>query len=140
VFDPSEVNPALRGYYGRKGDHVIKLAMICSASLNNSMQITDTDVSFAIELLGENERYLNNMIQAITETEVGKKITKVKQYLHKHARIDPVPHSQVMRAFSYSMDKDELYVILCTLEQAGLVQIQINLSGKGRNYKYIGAT
>lgn len=133
IFQPDDYSTQLRGYVGRKSDFVIKLAMITALSRMDKLVITEDEVDFAIKVLNENEKYLEQVIRHITETDTGRKIARVQSYLKKHATSTKgLTHSELLRAFSYSMDKDELYIITATLEQAGY--IKIDSSGKGRKY------
>ena len=71
----------MRGYYGRKGDTVIKLAMIMSASKSDSFILESIDFTSALNLLNDNEQYLNQLASTMGQTEEGKQNNKVLEII-----------------------------------------------------------
>lgn len=125
--------PGLRGYYGRKGDTVIKLCMISSVSHDDSMNIQIRDVESAIKLLNENEQYLPQVLNFIAQTDVGKRNIRVLNLIKKHK---DVPHSKLLQSISHQMSGMELRDVIDTLEQTG--EIKSEGLGRARKYTYIG--
>jgi hypothetical protein len=106
----------LRGYFGRKGDLIIKLAMIFSAATSPSKVLDQKDIWNAISLLKENEKYLSKVTDYMGRTEVGKNVEKVLGIIKKY---QPCPHSRVMQSVSHQMDKNQLRDVIETLLEAG---------------------
>lgn len=137
VFEIDAYPNSLRGYVSRKADYVLKISMIASASKGDDLKISPEDVEFALTILEQNEKHLFDVLKMVTETDTGRKIGNVLKYLKKYSSpTKGVIHSQVMRAFSYAMDRNELYIIISTLESGG--QIKVDRSGRGTIYYYVG--
>ncbi len=131
--DASDAPPYLRGYYGRKGDNIIKLAMICSASKSSVRKITDQDIMFAITLLNENEQYMKGIINLLGQTEEGKRNEKILYIIRKRKSIT---HSQLLQSLSHQMNKDEIALVVATLIESNLVKKDFD----GRKFIYHAIT
>jgi len=122
---PENAPPQLKGYYGRKGDMIIKLSMICSASHENSRMITERDFEFAMTLLNENENYMLKLTSVMGQTEEGDKIEKVLYQIRRAGHLDL---SSLQRKVSHQMNALTLKACLDTLVQSG--QVLRNHDGK----------
>ena len=127
--EPDKAPGHLRGYYGRKGDTIIKLAMLCSLSQNDSLLLTERDFNFALKLLNENEQYLTDIINKMGQTQTGKDMAQVLNIISSAGFIS---HSQLLRRVSYKFDKDTLRLICETLKESG--QIDAGFDGKANFY------
>jgi hypothetical protein len=133
--EPDQASAHLRGYYGRKGDTIIKLAMLCSLSTNDSLILTERDFNFALRLLGENETHLTDIINKMGQTQTGKDQSQVLSIIEKAGMIS---HSKLLQRVSYKYDKDMLRLICETLREAG--QIDAGFDGKANFYCIKGHT
>jgi len=106
----------MRGYYGRKGDFILKLAMIISASRGDSMLITSDEIEIAVEVLGKNESFMEKALGQLSQTETGKISNKVLAMI---VRMGTVDHSTLMRMCRHMLSKDELWMVLNTLDLSG---------------------
>ena len=77
----------LWGYYGRKRDMVIKLAMIISSSFDDSQTIKESDLEYAMAILSGNERYMNTILRYLETTTEGAVTENVRVYIKKQGRI-----------------------------------------------------
>lgn len=126
---PEQAPPQLRGYYGRKGDMLIKLSMICSASHEDSRKITDRDFEFARRILTENENYMLKLTSVMGQNEEGNRVEKV---LYAIRRAGVVDHSSLQRMVSHQMNKDTLKMCIDTL----LDSHQIDRTHDGKKFVY----
>jgi hypothetical protein len=132
---PEREAPQLRGYYGRKGDTLIKLSMICSASHESSKRITERDFEFAKNLLDENEVFMKKLTSVMGQTDEGGRIDQVLYYI-KRAGKGGLKHSDLQHATSHKFNKITLQVCIDTLAESKV--ISKGFSGKGTVYTYTG--
>jgi len=132
--DPGGAPPLLRGYYGRKGDNIIKLAMIHSASRDSSKMIREQDVLFAVKALQSNEGYMEDIVKYLGKSEEGKKLEIVRELIERHGELK---HSDLMRKVAHRLNKDEVKMTIDTLEEAGRIKCIITGSKSARLYKNI---
>lgn len=77
----------MSGYYGRKGDMILKLSMVRSASLGSSLTIEDADIQWAIEQMGDLEKDIEDVY---TKTGVHSEIElrfKILEFVRSHKKI-----------------------------------------------------
>ena len=143
---PEKAVSFMRGYYGRKGDFVLKLAMVSSANFSNSMKISDEDVLFAIGKLNENEEHTKNLVKFLGTTQDGKKYTGILARIKKSVVDVPknmgavtremlasgeyekdirigIDHSALMRSVGYQMKAQDLSDVIDALIQAEEIQM-----------------
>jgi hypothetical protein len=149
---PEKAESFMRGYYGRKGDFILKISMCLSAMFNDNMIIDVDEIQFAIEILNTNEKYTRDIVKYMGTTEDGAKVFFVRRHI-KNGRItvevrDPktkrktpqrvvgIKHADLLRKVSHKYKAAEVSEILDTLEQSG--DIEVIIEGKGRCYKYTG--
>ena len=110
VFKP-ETTPyaSLDGYFGRKHDTLLKVAMCLSASKSASMKIEEIEMMMALKALNKNEHYLPATLRLIQMTEIGEEIEKVYRVICRKRRIDYISLSRQM---SYCINTTRLNEIL----------------------------
>lgn len=131
---PEKAESFMRGYYGRKGDFVIKLAMIFSASLDDEMIIDEDHITVAIRVLDENEEFTKNIVKFMGTTEDGVKaltvLKKIKNSVVTREKrgSDGVPvletvvgidHSKLLRQLQHKYRSIEIGEIIDGLCQGG---------------------
>lgn len=134
-LEPDTVSAHMRGYYGRKGDTIIKLSMLSSLSKGSDLIIKPTDFMFAYNLINENERHMTGIIQKMGQSEGGKHLELVSQCIH---RAGTISHSQLLRNFSYKLNREEMASIIGTLKDSGV--INVIYGGKAMLYQWGGKT
>lgn len=137
----------LRGYYGRKGDHLIKVAMIFSAAESSSMIISDWHLGHAMKALQSNEEFMKGVVDKMGTTETGRTLGDIERFVKKYTMLLPddklmgVSHARLLRNFAHKYRADELVPMMDSLSQAGLVEIK-RIQGTGKKtttfYTYIG--
>ncbi len=124
----AEAGPNLESYYERKKLLVLKLAMISSASVNDSLKIKQDDIEFALKILGDNEGYLKQVVRHMGLSETGKKINKIRNIVKKAGTID---RSSLLRRVDVSAE--ELNPIIDTLHDTGEIVVDRVTGESGRN-------
>ena len=132
---PEKAPKHMRGYFGRKGDTAIKLAMLCSASHESSRIITDRDIMFGINMLTENEKFMEQVVSLMGQSKEGSKIDKVGYLIRKSGAVG-IEHSRLQRSMSHFLNSDELRMAISTLEQGGMIEKQWD--GRKHIYFYKG--
>lgn len=102
VFKP-ETTPhaSLDGYFGRKHDTLLKLALLFSASKSTNKVIDELEMKMALKALNENEKFLPQTLRLIQMTEMGEEIEKVFRVI---ARRGKITHIDLMRQVSYALN------------------------------------
>ena len=131
--NPDSAQSFMRGYYGRKGDFVIKLAMLSAANFSNERIITKEDVLFAVKILNENEIFTRELVKFMGTTINGKMYVNVLNKIRnsvvdyvdankkKHTVIG-ISHSDLMRNVGHQLSAKELKDVIEGLEQAGEIE------------------
>jgi hypothetical protein len=131
---PDSAVSFMRGYYGRKGDFVIKLAMISSANFGNSKVITKDDIMFAVKILNENEIFTKELVRFMGTTFNGKIFVSVRNRIKKHVvsyvdgqgktkQVVGISHSDLMRGMGHQIKAAELSDVIEALVQAEEIEI-----------------
>jgi hypothetical protein len=102
VFKP-ETTPyaSLDGYFGRKHDTLLKVAMSMSASKSSGMVVDDIELKMALRALNKNEHYLPDTLRLIQMNEVGEEMEKVFRVICRRGEID---FTSLSRQVSYCMN------------------------------------
>lgn len=121
-YNPDEADFSLRGYYARKHDTLLKVALIISASRSDSLEIEVEDLKVALRVIEANEKPLVDVMHRISSTTVGDNLHKIKSKIKKAGKRG-VRFSELLRAFSYCMDsptvRSTLDVLLISEEIIG---------------------
>lgn len=123
----------LRGYAGRRGIFLHKLAMVVSASYNDTLKLTAQDYLQADALLKEIEGKMPLVMRSVLSSADGEKTNEVLLYIKSNGR---VPRATLMRRFSHMLNATQMDVTLQTLDQSGV--IQVSLEANKCYYTYIG--
>jgi len=119
---PETKMKALRGYYGRKGDFLIKLAMICAASKSNQKCITDKDLLFALKLLNANDKYLEGVVSTMGMSDTGRAQTFVLSYIKRQKGW--VSRTKIAQNVSHKFNAEERRLILESLVDEEVVDMK----------------
>ncbi len=92
---------SLDGYYGRKHDTILKVAMCVSASHYDKLVIEEQDLKVALQAMNENEKFLPQIMYSVMETLVGEEKGKVYKLIERRGNI---PYYDILRNVSYCMD------------------------------------
>jgi hypothetical protein len=150
---PEKAKSFMRGYYGRKGDFMQKLAMCLSASYSDEMRITLEDMMMAHRLLNENEKFTANLVRYMGTTEDGQKYMRVLNAVRRStvnvpAKLEDgtettevhrgIEHSTLQRSLGHQLKKFDLDQAVEALAEGNEIEIRhIGSRGK-RVYIYIG--
>ena len=130
----------LRGYYGRKGDHVLKIATCISAGgygiCNGSLKIEAAHIRIAIRLLKKAERLMHLAFRGTAFSKSSKDIDRILGYLIREQNKGnlPIKHSLLLKRNSHYLNATEFKEVINTLIEQGDVVINTSNETKGLLY------
>lgn len=113
VFHP-ETTPhaSLDGYYGRKHDTLLKVAILFAASKGNNKVIDEIEMRMALKAINENEKHLPQTLRLIQMTEIGEESEKIFRVVERRGKVD---HVGLMRQVSYCMNAKRVEEVVSDL-------------------------
>ena len=117
IYDPDKHMASLGGYYGRKHDTLLKVAMAISMSESDALTIEAKHIDTALELMGQNERYLPTVMDLMELNDNAKVLDKVKSII-RGAPAGRIARSELTQKCQRYCRARELDEILQTLMQA----------------------
>ena len=130
----------LRGYYGRKGDHVLKIATCVSAGdpgvCNGNLKIEASHIRIALRLLSKAERLMHLAFRGTAFSKSSKDIDRILGYLMREQSKGnlPVKHSLLLKRNSHYLNATEFKEVIDTLVQQGDVEVVTIKGTKGLLY------
>ena len=118
VKDPS-------GTLNRLGDSVLKIAMLLSLAKKPEVEITEETMS---EAIAEGEKLIGNIRRANVNEGSKEKFADQKAVIIKelvNREIHVISRTQLMQKYTYEFNATELDEILLSLEQAGMVRLEM---------------
>jgi hypothetical protein len=113
VFKPESMpHASLDGYFGRKHDTLLKVAMCLAASKSGKMEVGELELMMALKAMNTNERYLPDTLRLIQMTDVGEEMDKVYRMLCRKEEVD---FTTMSRQVSYCMGSKRLEEVLADL-------------------------
>ena len=111
------------GYLGRRRPHVMKLAMVVSASHGkHDLVLTEDDLNEAIKLLYEVEVKMPLVFRGVGRSDTSSSLNKAITFLENSATIE-IPFYLFARYFSNDMDKVQMDRVIHTLESMKYIQM-----------------
>lgn len=123
----ADANPPFRdskfdGYIGRRRNHLISLAMVCSASQRNDLIIYLEDIQRAAELLAEVEVKMGTVFRGIGKSDVSSMLNEAIMFLQSSA-VPDIPLHMFARRFEGDVDKFMMDRVIHTLEMMKYVKV-----------------
>ena len=135
----------LRGYYGRKGDHVLKIATCLSAGdsgrCNGMLKIEAHHIRIALRLLKKAEKLMHLAFRGTAFSKSSKDIDRILGYLLKRSSKDstPIKHSLLLKRNSHYLNAQEFKQVMDTLIEQGDVEMMASWgSVRGIHYQLKG--
>jgi len=116
----------MRGYFSKKHDLVLKVAMILSVSINDDLVITEDHVESALQLLGKLEITIPFAFQGVAWGEQAKFQDKV---MMKIQSCKVIAHSDLLQHFHYCMTGQDLKHIIQTLLDEDRIEFERKATG-----------
>ena len=110
------------GYCGRRRNHLISLAMVCSASRSDDLTLTKDDLERAAYLLSEVELKMGLVFRGMGKSDVSGLINDAVVFIQNSETPD-IPLWQFARHFEGNMDKLTMDRVLFTLEASNYVRL-----------------
>lgn len=113
-------DPRLNGYFERKPMHLLKLAMIVSASKKDETLITAEDLVDAMKLFDRVEIRMPQVFASVGKNPINADKEEVLATIKAHP--EGLPLSYLLDKFSHALRKDELWEVLDTLFVIGRIR------------------
>lgn len=110
------------GYNGRRRNHLLSIAMVCSASRCDNLIIDRSDMERAIYLLHEVEVKMGTVFRGIGKSDISSLLSDAITFLES-SPIPDVPLYLFYRRFEGDVDKFMMDRVLTTLEQSKYITI-----------------
>lgn len=110
---------SLDGYYGRKHDTLLKVAMSMSAARHSKRVIEVSDLEQALAAMNENEKYLPTIMQFVMMTQTGDERGKILRAIQKRGKMTYI---ELSRNFSYCLDSKRMNEILIDLTTSEMIE------------------
>lgn len=120
---PFYEDKTLSGYASRRHTHLLKLAMIFSATERSDKKIDYAHIEGADWLLKKTESSLAHVLHLITASDKGAIADVIMRMIQTGGK---VTKTEVMRRLSHKIDAQELDLTLKTLITAGRLQISVD--------------
>lgn len=122
----------LDGFFGRKGDHVLRLAMVLRASQGPGLDIQEKHIKSAIVALDNVETLMPEAFADVDKPKEIKGIAdRLYRALHKAGAIG-MSHSQALKKMYGHLDAQKFRILVETLIQNGMIRRDEN---PPRNYQ-----
>ncbi len=119
VFHPERGDASLDGYYGRKHDTLLKIAMAISASRGGKLMIEEYDLVTALNALNENEKFLPEIMRSVMSTPQGEERNKILRAIYRKEEVGWV---ELLRGLSYCVNSQRLQEVISGLLEEGEIE------------------
>lgn len=123
---PECVDPRMAGYMGRKGDLLLKLAMIRAVTLRDDLILQESDVLWAGSQLQLIEPEMRDSFEGIGGSPSGQITFDVRNYIKNR---DAVEKSEILRAFAKNATGKEIEAVLQDLVEMNEIQVVLKNEG-----------
>jgi hypothetical protein len=113
------VDPRLSGYVERKPMHLLKVAMLMSASKKNDTVLTQSDIERALAFLEHIEPAMAKTFASVGKNPLTADITQAGSLVLGKPGVD---YATLLKTFSHNVRKDELDDVMNTLSMMGYVK------------------
>jgi energy-coupling factor transporter ATP-binding protein EcfA2 len=120
--NPPFHDPKFDGYCGRRRNHLLSLAMVCSASRGNDLVMTKNDIEQASMLLNEVEVKMGLVFRGIGKSDLSSLINGAIVFI-ENSVTDEIPVWQFSRYFEGDIDKLMMDRVLMTLEASNYIKL-----------------
>jgi len=123
LANPPFHGPKFDGYCGRRKVHLMKLAMVMSASMGDSnLVLTRDSLELAIETLTDVEKKMALTFKGVGKSDIADLMFRANMFF-KTSKSDEIPYSMFARYFEGDADKPTLDRITETLEATGTAKV-----------------
>lgn len=115
------------GYYGRRADHLLRVALIIAIGRRSPYEMDSIDLQSADNLLKQIEKGMPDAFAQIGTTAIAREQGRIIQILTRHG--SNMTLRELTRATWRRIDLNELMIALQTLKQAGFIE-EVNYNGE----------
>lgn len=116
-------DPRLKAYFARKGEHVMKLAMVLSASATDKKIIESYDIQNALALLKQVEDNMATAFRGVSFSESTKHIDRITAMIEQNG--GKMEHAVLAKKNRFYMDKDELRKVIEGLLDMNIIRMEV---------------
>jgi hypothetical protein len=116
----TDSNKFFAGYFERKPDHMLRLAMILAIADGGDFELAQGHLQKAVSILNWIERYMPDAFEEMQTQGVGEEHKRIVTYLKKHG--GQARHSELLRHVSYRMNARQFNELTTTLRGAGIIE------------------
>ena len=110
------------GYCGRRRNHLLSLAMVCSASRGGDLVLEVKDIEQAVRLLTDVEIKMGLVFRGMGKSDISGLLSEAIIFIQNSAT-DDIPLWQFARHFEGNMDKLVMDRVLTTLEMSKAINL-----------------
>jgi len=110
------------GYCGRRRNHLLSLAMVCSASCDSSLALRKDDIERAAELLAEVEVRMGLVFRGMGKSDISSLISDAIVFI-ENSTTDQIMLFEFARKFEGNMDKFTMDRVISTLEALNYIRV-----------------
>ena len=116
-------DPRLKAYFARKGEHVMKLAMVLSASATDNKIIESHDIQNSLTFLKQVENNMATAFRGVSFSESTKHIDRITSMIEQNG--GKMDHATLARKNRFYMDKDELRKVIEGLIDMNIIRMEV---------------
>jgi hypothetical protein len=117
VKDPEDAR--LKPYYGRKGDHVLKVAIAFAASNGDELLLTKEHIVLALNALMDVEQLMPHAFRGVAYSKTSKDADRILRHIEKAKR--PVLHSALLKQNYVYLNAKEFAEVMHTLIEGDMI-------------------
>ncbi len=116
-------DPRLRGFFGRKGDHILKLSMILSAATRDDLLLDAIHVDMAIQAIEYVQQKMPIAFRGVAFSKTAKDVERLTYQLKKMG--GTALHSKLLKKNSCYLNAKEFAEVMRTLEESGVLVVNL---------------
>jgi hypothetical protein len=121
---PNNFDPKFVGYYSRKGDHILKIAML-KAAAQGRMTILESDIRWAGVELESLEPDLRTTFEGVGDNPVGQLMYEIRSYIKARKE---ATQGEIFKAFARDLPGYQIKSILKDLVEMGDITVMTKYS------------
>lgn len=115
-------DPRLRGFFGRKGDHILKTSMIMSIATRDDLLLDATHVDLAIQAIEQVEKKMPTAFRGVAFSKTAKNVDRILHQIEKAGGI--MGRAKLLKKNSCYLNSKEFQDVINTLiESEQIVQV-----------------
>ena len=131
---PEMKDPRFSGYNERRATHIRKLAMVCSISRNNDLEITKEDFIRAVTILEAAEKNMPRVFRGLGKAKYSELTMYVFDFIMQRKK---VTKGEIMRKFHMDLDDYTMDIVTKTLCSMKVIKVSYGTGGADAVYSAV---